>query len=97
MLVKNIELVKYSFCVFLILLLTSAFSYAEIFKWVDENEQTHYSDKNGSKSKVEKLKLDSSPNIFPGNSSKPTVGKMTWVQNHVKLKHQLIKAKNPLH
>ena len=65
---------KYSLCIFLILLFSSSISYAEIFKWVDENGQTHYADTKVSvgKSKVEAFKLDSMPNIMTGHKTAPS-------------------------
>ena len=47
----------------LLLLFISSGNSAEIFKWVDENGKTHYSDKkpDAEKLKVDKLKIKSSP------------------------------------
>lgn len=48
----------------LALLFASTTSYAEMYKWVDADGNTHYSDKkeDTGKAKVEKLKIKASPN-----------------------------------
>jgi len=59
--------------IILSLLLFSLIANGEIFKWVDGNGRTHYSDikVSAGTSKVEELKVDSSPNIIEGYSSEP--------------------------
>jgi hypothetical protein len=54
----------------LILLQLSPASEAQVFKWVDANGQTHYSDKKDQtgKAQVEALKLNSSPSPAPAGA-----------------------------
>jgi len=57
---------------YMILMCYSSMTYADIFKWVDGNGRTHYSDTplRVGNSNVEKLKI-SSPNISTGHTAEP--------------------------
>jgi hypothetical protein len=64
----------YPFSTCLMLMSVSSTCYAEIFKWVDANGQTHYSDTKADAEilKVEKLKTKSLPKPTEINMQKPT-------------------------
>jgi hypothetical protein len=55
----------------LILLFVSSTSHAEVYKWVDENGQTHYSEKkeDAGKAKAAKLKIMSQPTSTQATNS----------------------------
>jgi hypothetical protein len=85
-------LTKYSFYIVFISIFYSSISYAEIFKWVDSNGRTHYSDTKLSvgKSNVETLKI-SSPNITIGHTAEPiySLKKENLVHTPSKTKKQI--------
>jgi hypothetical protein len=65
---------------YMILMCYSSMTYADIFKWVDGNGRTHYSDTplRVGNSNVEKLKI-SSPNISSGhNTNLYNLSKVNW-------------------
>jgi hypothetical protein len=57
----------------LILLFVSSTSHAEVYKWVDANSQTHYSEKkeDAGKAKAVELKIMSQPTSTQATSSSP--------------------------
>jgi hypothetical protein len=65
---------NFSQCIFsacLTLLFVSSTSHAQIYKWVDANGQTHYSEKqeDAGKAKTEELKIRSQPTSTQANNS----------------------------
>jgi hypothetical protein len=66
-----LNLNKYLFYTLMTLLFISSTSYAEIYKWVDENGKVHYSDKkpDEDKLKVEQFEIKPPPKVMPKNTS----------------------------
>ena len=69
MTLANCNCCKVAIC--LILLLVSLTSHAEIYKWIDENGQTHFSERKGDsgKAKIVELKEDSPQTSARANQS----------------------------
>jgi len=71
----------------LILLISCiSFSYAEIYKWVDDNGQVHYSEKPPVRQKAEQIQIQST-----GNHSAPQRQQVDE-ENHLKKQQKLLKA-----
>lgn len=86
------------------LLFASTTSYAEMYKWVDADGNTHYSDKkeDTGKAKVEKLKIKASPNptsesasSIPGWQEKESERQKRRVQKQIEQKESLREVNKP--
>ncbi|CAN5188129.1 hypothetical protein BH11PSE11_BH11PSE11_19800 [soil metagenome] len=75
----------------LMLLLASASSQAEIYKWVDANGQTHYSERkeDAGKGKVQEIKVSADPTSGTGSAAQSWKEKdIEFRQRHAKSQHE---------
>lgn len=74
-------------CLSVMLLLTSTISHAQIYKWVDSNGRTHYSEKKeySSTSKTDELKIKSQP-----TSTQSPNATEYWQEQERQLRQRLI-------
>lgn len=82
-------------CLPVMLVFTSTISHAQIYKWVDSNGRTHYSEKKegASKSKIDALKIKSQPTSLQSSNTSTEY----WQEQERQLRQRQIENsdKNP--
>ena len=85
--------IKTSLCSSLILLNTSLFCHADVYKWTDEKGNTHYSDMKPNNTNSEKLSIQTKHNATPRNSPQASATELSKrTEQALKEKSEQLKA-----